>query len=102
MIKCMSSARSYIHCYLDGTSITQADVTDDRKTYRHNVFDWKAVKDRSARRPKQFSLKRRREPQLIQSESWLQRRAHRFGFKLYFEWYDWKCTYVNNNNKILL
>lgn len=79
MIKCMS-ARKYIHCYIDGTSMTQAGITDDRKTYRHNVFDWKVVKDRSTRRPEQFKSEEKKGCEL-----WLQRRAHRLGFKLYFE-----------------
>lgn len=42
--------------------ITQADITD-RKTFRHNVFDWK-VGQRGKRgcRPEQFCLKIGKQP----------------------------------------
>lgn len=42
--------------------ITQADITD-RKTFRHNVFDWKVVqRGKRGRRPKQFCLKIGKQP----------------------------------------
>lgn len=40
---------------LDAAGITKTDNTDeDKKTFRHNVFDWKVVRGKSAGRPEQL------------------------------------------------